>query len=67
MPALWTKVTIADRYRQACLGMHARIHVLQRHHQFKVNLTKLNVSDKVIENNSTIIDGSDNFHMLHQL
>ena len=49
-----------------CLGMHSRILVLQRHHQFKANLTKLEVSNKVIQNNpfqhnTTILDGSDKF------
>ena len=40
--------------------------MLQRHHLFKVNLTNLNVSDKVIQSkpfqhNSIIIDASYNF------
>jgi ribonuclease HI len=59
------KITLA-MHRQACLGMHSRIHVLQRHHQFKANLIKINVSGKVIQNkpfehNSVIFDGSDKF------
>ena len=59
------KITLT-MHRQACLGMHSRIHVLQRHYQFKANLMKINVSDKVIQNkpfehNSVIFDGSDKF------
>ena len=56
------KITLA-MHRQACLGMHTRIKVLQRHHQFKANLFKLSIFDKVnqlkpFQYNSTILDGS---------
>ena len=52
-------------HRQACLGMHSRIHALHRHHRVKANLQQLNVSEKVIQNkpfqyDSTILDGSNN-------
>ena len=60
------KLTLA-MHRQACLRMHPRIHVLQRHHHLKANLTtNLNVLEKVIQSkpfqhNSIIIYASDNF------
>eukprot|EP01036_Dinobryon_divergens_P029340 gene29340-38419_t len=56
------KITLA-MHRQACLGMHSRIHALQRHYQLKASLTKSNLSAKVIQNypfqnNSTVLDDS---------
>jgi hypothetical protein len=63
LPHYWRcKITLA-MHRQACLGMHTRIKVLRRHNQFKANLIKLSISDKVnqikpFQYNSTILDGS---------
>ena len=61
------KITLAI-HRQACLGMHCRTHVLQRHHQLRANLTKLNLSAKVtqhqpFQNNMTILDELDTYEV----
>ena len=53
-------------HRQACLGLHCRIHALQRHHHLKANLPKVTLSEKVVqnhpfENNTTILDESNVF------
>ena len=58
-------------HRQACLGIYPRIYVLQHYHQFKANLTKINVSGKIIQTkpfqyNSTIDDGSDKFALSYE-
>ena len=37
-------------HRQACLGMHCRIHALQCHHKLRENLlAESNVKDRVIQ------------------
>ena len=43
------KITLA-MHRQACLGMHCRIHALQCHHKLRENLlAESNVKDRVIQ------------------
>jgi len=48
-------------HRQACIGMHCRIRVLQRHHQLKACLKQIDLTEKVIQvqpfiENLTILD-----------
>jgi ribonuclease HI len=43
-----SKITLA-MHKQACLGMHNRIHVLQRHHRLKACLKQVTLSEKIIQ------------------
>jgi ribonuclease HI len=59
------KISLA-MHRQACLGIHCRIHVLQRHHQLRAHLAKLDLSKKVtqhqpFQNDMTILDELDTY------
>ena len=60
------KITLA-MHRQACLGMHCRIHALQRHHRFKANLLNtVNLCEKVIQwnpfqNNAMMLNESNRY------
>jgi hypothetical protein len=44
------KVTLA-MHRQACLGMHCRIHALQNHHKIRSDLRQVVLSKKVFQSN----------------
>ena len=43
-----SKITLA-MHKQACLGMHNRIHVLQRHHRLEACLKQVTLSEKIIQ------------------